>query len=496
MPDAPSLAQPRSFKRHFQNWLSWAGILLAAAALFAFVLLFAIDSFASAKNPYVGILGYVVAPFFFLLGLALTLLGAILHRRAERRARHLEEKQYVLQIDLSRKRDRRILALFAFGAVGFLFLTALGSYETYQLTESVEFCGKTCHLPMQPQFVAYQHAAHASVDCVACHVGPGAAAYFKTKANGVKQLYHTVLGDFDRPIYVTAETRPEQEICLECHSPKRYIGTIDRTYQHYLSDEANTPFAVRLLLNVGGGEPSRGPVGGIHWHMNIANKVEYIPADSDPNTIPWVRVTDAQGHMVEYRTEDFKGEPSQEHIRRMDCLDCHSRPAHDLMPPNEAVDVAIAAGRIDPKIPFAKAKVVAALTQPYTSKPQALQAIATSLHAAYPDPKQADPLVAEAEAIYQQNFFPEMKTDWRTYANNIGHKDWNGCFRCHDGNHKTADGSKTISASDCNSCHLILAQGSGEQLKKLNADGYTFFHIDSEFSDFSCSTCHTGGPQK
>ncbi len=52
-----------------------------------------------------------------------------------------------------------------------------------------------------------------------------------------------------------------------------------------------------------------------------------------------------------------------------------------------------------------------------------------------------------------------------------------------------------IKACDCNSCHLILAQGSGEQLKKLNADGYTFFHVDSEFSEFSCTTCHTGGPQ-
>ena len=92
-------------------------------------------------------------------------------------------------------------------------------------------------------------------------------------------------------------------------------------------------------------------------------------------------------------------------------------------------------------------------------------------------------------------FFPEMKTDWRTHPNNIGHKDWNGCFRCHDGNHKAADGKKTIAASDCNSCHLILAQGSGEQLKKLNADGYPFFHIDSEFSEYSCTTCHTGGPQ-
>src|SRR5690349_2630649 len=131
MPEAGAHTPRRSFKRHFQNWLSWAGMVLAAAALFAFVLLFAIDLFAPAKNPYIGILAYVVAPFFFLLGLAFSLLGAILHRRAERRAGHLEEQHPVLHIDLSRKRDRRILALFAFCAVCFLFLTALGSYETY-----------------------------------------------------------------------------------------------------------------------------------------------------------------------------------------------------------------------------------------------------------------------------------------------------------------------------------------------------------------------------
>ena len=154
------------------------------------------------QNPYVGILAYVVAPLFFLLGLALTLLGAILHKFEERRAELWKRPNLFHQIDLSRKRDRRILAVFAFGAVGFLFLTALGSYETYQYTESVDFCGKRCHVPMEPQFVAAQHTAHAQVACVDCHVGPGAAAYFKTKLNGVKQLYHTALGDFDRPIHM------------------------------------------------------------------------------------------------------------------------------------------------------------------------------------------------------------------------------------------------------------------------------------------------------
>src|SRR5438874_11870457 len=116
MPEATSPTPPRSFRRHFQNWLSWAGVVLAAAALFAFVFLFAIDFFAPIQNPYVGILAYVIAPFFFLLGLALTILGVILHKFEERRAAHLEEKHHILHIELSRKRDRRILALFAFGA--------------------------------------------------------------------------------------------------------------------------------------------------------------------------------------------------------------------------------------------------------------------------------------------------------------------------------------------------------------------------------------------
>src|ERR1044071_474274 len=165
MPHVRATTPSQSFRRHFQNWLSWAGMVLAGAALFAFILLFAIDFFAPAKNPYIGILAYVIAPFFFLLGLALTLLGAILHKRAERRAAHLEGKHRILQIDLSRKRDRRILALFAIGAVGFLFLTALGSYETYQYTESVDFCGKRCHVPMEPQFVAAQHTEIGRASC-------------------------------------------------------------------------------------------------------------------------------------------------------------------------------------------------------------------------------------------------------------------------------------------------------------------------------------------
>jgi nitrate/TMAO reductase-like tetraheme cytochrome c subunit len=491
------VAAPSGSRKHrFRNWVSWTGLLLAASALFSFFLLFAIDLFAGHPNPYLGILAYVIAPGFFLLGIVVTLIGAILQWRRNCRALRAAEP-LVIKIDLSRPRDRKILGVFAAVSVGFLFLTALGSYQTYQLTESVQFCGKACHLPMDPEFVASQHTAHAKVECVACHVGPGAAAYFKTKLNGVKQLYHTVANDFPRPIYVTATNpRPTQAICEQCHWPKKYVGNVERTYQHYLSDEKNTPFAVRLLLNVGGGDPSNGPQGGIHWHMNIANKIEYIATDDKLMNIPWVRMTNPQGVTTEYRDPDFKDDPAKYQVRRMDCMDCHSRPAHKLHTPNEAVDLAMSTGRLDLKIPWLKSKVVATLTKSYATRSEAEHGISTSLREAYPDPKQAEPIIAETQVIYRENFFPEVKVDWRTHPDFVGHKSWNGCFRCHDGKHVAADGKMSIKASDCKSCHLILAQGSGETFNQIDPKGHNFIHIDAEYSEFSCVECHTGGPQK
>jgi nitrate/TMAO reductase-like tetraheme cytochrome c subunit len=493
---ADSSSSRQSLGQHLRNWTSWTGVVLAGSALFAFLLLFVIDLFAARRNPYVGILAYVIAPAFFLLGLILIAIGAILQRRRERRLER-EAKPFVINIDFSRARDRRILGGFAFASVAFLFLTAVGSYETYQYTESVSFCGQQCHLPMNPQFVASQQTAHARVECVACHVGPGAAAYFRTKVNGVKQLYHTIANDFERPIRVTkANPRPPQAICEQCHWPNRYVGNVARTYRHFLSDEKNTPFGVRLLLNVGGADPTNGPVGGIHWHMNVANKIEYIATDEQRLKIPWVRMTDSKGVVTVFKTPDFTEDPGKYEIHRMDCMDCHSRPAHKVHPPNQAVDLALATGELDRNIPWVKAKVVAALVKSYKTKPEGLQQIANQLRQDYPDEAQSEPVIKVAQSIYSANFFPEVKLDWRTHPDFVGHKDWNGCFRCHDGNHTAADGNRSIKASDCKTCHLILAQGDDTALNNLSAAGANFIHIDSEYSDFACADCHTGGLQK
>ncbi len=71
-----------------------------------------------------------------------------------------------------------------------------------------------------------------------------------------------------------------------------------------MTDETNTPWMVRMLIKVGGGDPARGPVGGIHWHMNIANKVEYVAADEARQQIPWVRLTDRKGKVTVYQSKD------------------------------------------------------------------------------------------------------------------------------------------------------------------------------------------------
>ena len=90
-------------------------------------------------------------------------------------------------------------------------------------------------------------------------------------------------------------------------------------------------------------------------------------------------------------------------------MDCHSRPAHKVHTPNDAVDLALSTGRLDPNTPWVKSKAVAALVQPYKTKAEAEQGIANSLHEAYPDPAQANPIINEAQAIYRAKLFPGSK---------------------------------------------------------------------------------------
>ncbi len=472
-----------------RNWLSLSGIMLAIGGLFSFLLLVVLDATSKHSNPYVGILTYMVAPGFIVGGILVFLLGIWLRRRKLGKERGSLPP---LKIDFSLPENRKAFGIFLALATFFLLLSAIGSYQTYHFTESVQFCGESCHTVMQPELVTYLQGPHARVSCAECHIGKGAGWWVKSKLSGTYQVYATVLNKYPRPVPTPIKNlRPAQETCEQCHWPKKFTGNLERTYNYYLTDVTNTHFSVRMLLKVGGSDPTHGPVGGIHYHMNVANKIEYYATDEARQKIPWVRVTDPQGVVSEYRAPRFTNTVDEAKVRRMDCMDCHNRPAHRYKTPNGAVNLAMALGKISPEIPSIKSNAVFALTQTYTNESQALREIEDYLKGRYQNDARVQPAIAEVKQIYQGNFFPEMKASWSVYPDNIGHKEWPGCFRCHDGGHATADG-KQIVASNCDSCHTILAQGTGPELMQLTPQSQKFKHPADDVEG-ACNDCHTGG---
>jgi len=502
-PNAPNSPQHEgfSYKSLMRNYISLSGLALAAIALANIIILFAIDVTSAQPNPYIGILAYMILPGFLVAGLALVGFGVFRERR--RRLLAIPGAPLLPRIDLNQPGQRSRLAFFLSFVFVFILLSTLGSYRAYEFTDSTTFCGELCHTVMHPEHVAHDHSAHARVSCVECHVGSGASWYVKSKMSGARQVVKTLLGTYPHPIETPVQDlRPASQTCEQCHWPRQFWGAQLKVFNHFGSDEANTPRQVRLLIKTGGGDPASGQTAGIHWHMNIANKIEY-KSDPKRQTMSWVRMTDRAGNVTEYNAAG--ADPAvvaKMDQRRMDCIDCHNRPTHVYTPPDRAVDQAMAAGLINPTLPFAKQQSVAILTAEYKTNAQAQDAIAKAIPAFYKEkyPQLSDSragdiqkMTAELQRIFRENIFPEMKVDWRTHPDNVGHYYFSGCFRCHDGNHTSKDG-KVIS-KDCNSCHTVLGQEDGVLPANVVNTAMAFKHpIDlGDLTAVSCIDCHNGG---
>ncbi len=490
--DKPTRPAPTP-RSHFNNWISAIGGVIAVGALFSFALLVWMDFTGDHKNPYLGIFTYIVAPGFLIAGLATVFFGAWAQRRWAVQHALAPDKW---RLDYSNPAQRRYLILLGTGGVVFLLLSTFGSYQTYHYAESTQFCGQVCHQAMNPEFVAYQRGGHARVDCVECHVGSGATAFIKAKLNGTRQLIGYTLDNYHRPIDTPVKNlRPARETCEKCHWPEKFLGNVDVTFDHYLSDKKNTAYSVRLLLKVNNGRPGS-PLAGIHWHVSKDSSVEYYAADEKRQDIVWMRVTNKKnGTQKIYRNEEFKGEPPAGTIRMMDCIDCHNRPAHVFPTANDAIEKSLALGTLPATLPNIKRTAVQAMLQKDLTTASAPAKIAEFIKTKYQGSPETPAAVAAVQQIYAETIFPERKADWRVYPNNIGHKDWPGCFRCHDDKHKTATG-ESVSASDCTSCHVILTQGKGAELSSLTASGLEFKHPGGEYdADLKCADCHNGGIQ-
>ncbi|MFL6282231.1 MAG: cytochrome c3 family protein [Pyrinomonadaceae bacterium] len=485
----------------FRNYISFTGAAIVAASLTSITLLFLIELTAADTNPYLGILTYIILPGFLVFGLCVILLGMWRERRRRRRSPASIAAYPVL--DLNDPRRRRNFLGFVAAVFIFIFMSAFGSYRAYEHTESVQFCGQTCHTVMKPEFTAFRVASHANIRCVDCHVGPGPEWYVRSKLAGSRQLYHVLMGDYERPVRTpVANMRAANETCARCHWPNKFHGDELKEFKHFAYDEANTPRGVRMLVHVGGGSPENGPVSGIHWHMNLANEINFVSSDEQRQNVAWVQWKGRDGSVVEYTARDSKLTPeqiAQAPKRRMDCIDCHNRPTHVYLPPDRSVDDSLAAGKLDASLPFVKREAVALLSKSYATTDEGLRSIADGLEGFYrtnyPEvyAGRGDSVrsaIAEVQRVFQTYTFPEMKTDWQSHPNNIGHFYAQGCFRCHDGEHVSPTGR--VISKDCRICHTALDQTEGGVTTPAPDGAFRHPVALGTQGEFQCAACHKG----
>jgi NapC/NirT cytochrome c family, N-terminal region len=491
----------RNLLRHPLSLIGAGLVILSGVAI---LFLFLIEAITGRSNPYLGIFTYMIYPALLLAGLILVPVGILLERR--RRVRLGDLPRYAV-IDLNNGRTRGIFLFVVVSSIFLMGLVSTVSYQAYHFTESVTFCGELCHSVMEPEYTAYRESPHARVTCAECHVGSGAGWYVRSKLSGAYQIYSVLFQKYPRPVPTPVHSlRPAQETCEQCHWPEKFFGAQLKVITRFGHDEKNSVRQIRSLLRTGGGSPTSGISSGIHWHMNIGNEVWYGASDPQRQKIPWVRIKDRQGRVTEYfdRSALLTAEQLKKlDIRRMDCIDCHNRPSHIFRDPDGAVDFALLTGLIDSTLPYIKRQAVYALSQNYSNKENARESIATALDAFYLKqyPKlhegRRDAIkkaISEVQKIYQTNIFPEMKVDWRTHPDNIGHTLYPGCFRCHEGNHVSREGK--VLRKDCQLCHTIIGQETALPKPTEVAATETFNHpwpLLGKHAQLSCNQCHWRG---
>ncbi len=451
-----------------------------------------------------GLFIYIIVPAFMVLGLLLIPIGMLLKRRRKVTEKESTEKWPIL--DLNNNIQRKAVVRISVITVFLLVVSSFGSYQAFHYTESVEFCGTLCHQVMEPEYVTYQHSAHANVKCVECHVGEGADWYMKSKLSGLYQVYSVTFRKYARPIATPLHNlRPASETCEKCHWPEKFYSQKLRNQRSYLADSANTEWDISLLMKIGPEHSAKGLTEGIHWHINKDYRMDYIAGTRDRESIPWVRLTNLKtGEVKIYMDEDNPIDQAAMDTlekRSMDCMDCHTRPSHTYKSAPNYIDQAIVSGKIPGNIPWIKMAAMEALKIPYETKENAHVQIYLAMVSWYKD-NYPDTYLKEFTRIqkaikvvqneYSDNVFPYMKADATQYLDHIGHLESEGCFRCHSDRHKTKTG-ETISKS-CDMCHTILAQGPSNNMQSVPFNSSMEFQhpvfIRGKEKTALCSDCH------
>jgi hypothetical protein len=456
------------FKRIIRTRLGLAGAVLTTASGFLVVLFFVLSIVGMEESPYVGVLAYLILPGFFVVGLLLIPLGLWFEHRRLRKGGDAE----LPVLDLNQAAIRRRMAVFGILSAANVIILAGASFKGVEVMDRPKFCG-SCHSVMDPEFTAYERSPHSRVDCVQCHIGPGASWFVKSKLSGAWQVVSVTFNLYPRPIPTPVKNlRPSRDTCEQCHWPTRFVGDRLRVITHHDDDEKSTPKKTVLLMHVGGGDQGHG----IHWHVAQGIQIRYL-SDEKREVIRTVEVTRPNGSVDRFDVKpDPKApavDPAQLTWRTMDCVDCHNRPTHQFRSAEYELDEAITDGRIDRALPFVRREGLKALNATWADRPAAAAGIRAALSAfyekQYPDVWSAkkEAVLAAAKAMsdaWGRNVWPDMNITWGTYASKLRHASVDeagsgpstGCWRCHDDTHTNAAG-KTIT-QDCDTCHALLAQ--------------------------------------
>src|SRR6056297_212551 len=472
--------------RHFfasltRSPISLAGTALAVAALTLMIFLFIVQVVGFEGGPYLGILTFLVLPVFFVTGLLLIPVGILRQRKKLAKSAAEGEKPSLFPvIDLNQETTRKSVIIFMVLTLVNIIVLAGATYKGVAVMETNAFCGLACHSVMQPEHTAHQRSPHSRVHCVDCHIGPGADWFVKSKLDGAWQMVAVTLDIYPRPIETPLhELRPARDTCEQCHWPTKFVGDKLKIETVYDEDENNTELKNAILLKVGGLEGRASS--GIHWHVNPDIEIRYR-SDHERMEIYDIEMIAADGTTKTFVVDDAPEDQGE--WRTMDCVDCHNRPTHIYRTPGEELDRLLANDKVSTELPYIRregARIVEAAD--YETHEAGREGIATSLRAFYRDNypelavENSAAIETAAEAlgdIYSWNVFPHMNVRWDTYPDHSGHppirsrENAPGCFRCHNRDHKTAEGER-ISRS-CNLCHTVLAtrEENPEILEQLN----------------------------
>lgn len=437
------------------HWISLIGVALILTALCTWIFLLPLQLRGETDNPYLGLLAFLIVPMVLFAGLALVPVGAwIARKRVRRKLKGVLDKKTAWS---------RFAVTFAVATVINLGVGTQVTFSAVKHMETATFCG-SCHV-MTPEQRTHADSVHAQTKCAECHVGDGASGWFASKWNGARQFFENLSESFPRPIpsaLATDRLVPAKQTCEECHWRGKPGNIVMRVIDSFSEDEANSLSQTVLTMHVGGTV-----LGGIHGrHLDPNITIRFRAKDPERQDIVWVEAHDAKtGVTRTYTKAGSTSEPAEGQTTfTMQCVDCHNRIGHALQLPGRALDAALAGGRLPTTLPFLKKIAMELFKTEYASQTEASEKIPAVLLERYakeqPDvfaKRERDIAAAGAVLvdIHNRNVYPDLKVKWGAYPSNIGHTDSLGCFRCHDGDHRTKD-DKLI-PNNCFTCHFTSA---------------------------------------